>query len=290
MNVISVKNLKKYFGETKAVDGVSFEVKKGEIFGFLGPNGAGKTTTIRCILDFLKYDSGSITILEKDSKANSSEIKRAIGFLSGEVHLYRNWTGREHIQYVSRLLGIAGTESNSLAKRLKLDISKRVKDLSSENKQKLAFLLALIGTPEILILDEPTNSLDPLSQIDIYKILQEKAAEGVTIFMSSHVLSEVEKICDRVCIIKSGKVVAIEDVSKLKQKRVYQITVTFDKEIDVNQLNTKNIAVKHQANGTYILKVTGNISNLINKLSGMNIKDIEISQSNLEQVFLEYYK
>ncbi len=219
MSVIQIDNLKKYFGQTKAVDGISFEVKKGEIFGFLGPNGAGKTTTIRCMMDFLRPDEGTIEILGLDAQTDSPKLKGDIGFLSEEVNLYHNWTGQEHINLVKKIRG-GGIDESDLIAKLDFNPQKKVKKLSLGNKQKLGLILALMHQPKILILDEPTTGLDPLLQQTIYEILQSEAQKGNTIFMSSHNLFEVERLCDRVCIIKNGKIVAIESIPEERRKKL----------------------------------------------------------------------
>jgi ABC-2 type transport system ATP-binding protein len=184
-NVIQVKNLKKHFSahKVKAVDGVSFDVKKGEILGFLGPNGAGKTTTIRCMMDFLRADSGSVKILGKDSKKDSVELKSKIGYLSGDVRLYGKWSGEEHIRFVEKIRGKSET-ARKYADKLDLDLKKKFKTLSSGNKQKLGLVLALMDKPEVIIMDEPTVGLDPLLQNAIYDIFNELRDSGSTIFIS----------------------------------------------------------------------------------------------------------
>lgn len=215
--VIHVDGLKKYFGNVKAVDGVSFMIEKGEIFGFLGPNGAGKTTTIRCIMDFLHPNTGRVRILKKDSHAHSVELKSHIGYLPGAVKLYDHWTGQEHVDF-SRRFYSRGDIAEHIAKRLDLDLSKKTKDLSSGNRQKLGIVLALMFEPEVLIWDEPTLALDPLLQQEVYALLQEASQNGVTVLMSSHNLSEVERICTRVAIIKEGKIIAVDEIDNLRQQ------------------------------------------------------------------------
>jgi ABC-2 type transport system ATP-binding protein len=205
--VIRVENLKKYFGPVRAVDGISLAVKKGEVFGFLGPNGAGKTTTIRLLMDFLRPDAGKILIPKKES----------LGYLSGDVRLYANWTGREHIAFVEGLRGRC-PYVNKLREKFVFDEHQKVKNLSLGNRQKLGLILALMHEPEVLILDEPTLGLDPLLQNAIYEILAERATKGSAIFMSSHNLYEVERVCDRVSILKEGKIVATETIPEERKK------------------------------------------------------------------------
>jgi len=216
MSVIKVNSLKKYFGKTKAIDDISFNVEKGEIFGFLGPNGAGKTTTIRTMMDFIRPTGGEIKILGLDAQKDTVELKKKIGYLSGELRLYKKWTGQDHINFVKNLHG-DGDIAENIAKRFGFDPSLKVKSLSSGNRQKLAIVMAFMSKPEVLIMDEPTNALDPLLQNEMYELIEEVAEKGTTVFMSSHNLSEVDRVCSRVGIIKEGKMVTTE--SKYKKPK-----------------------------------------------------------------------
>ncbi len=289
MPVIEVKNLKKYFGKTKAVDGISFHVDEGEILGFLGPNGAGKTTTIRCMMDFLRYDEGKVKILKKDSHDDSEDLKKDIGYLSGEVDLYENWSGKEHIDLM-KSMRVGNIDESELISKLDFDPSKSFKNLSSGNKQKLGLILALIHRPKVLILDEPTTGLDPLLQDVIYDTLKDEAKKGTTIFFSSHNLSEVERLCDRVIILRKGKVVDEESISDLKKKRLYNVYVYFEEDVSEKKLESNGIKITKDLGDGYLLTVKGDIKSLIRQLDKFKIKDIEITHSQLEDVFLEFYK
>jgi len=291
MCAIHVKNLKKYFGETRAVDGISFEIKEGEIFGYLGPNGAGKTTTIRCMMDFLRPDEGMIEILGLDAQTQSARLKQEIGFLSEEDNLYQDWTGQEHINLIKRIRGGKTCESELITK-LDFDPNKKVKTLSSGNKQKLGLILALMHQPKVLILDEPTKGLDPLLQHTVHEILQTEVKErNTSIFMSSHNLSEVEKTCDRVCVLKAGKVVAIESISNIKKKKLYTIYIYFDGEIpERKKLATLGVEIIKELSNGLVLSVRGEIKPVLAKLSKLNLKDLEITHASLEEVFMEFYK
>ena len=229
-SVIQIENLEKHFGLTKAVNGVSFEVKKGESFGFLGPNGAGKTTTIRCLMDFIRPSKGSITIFGLDAHKESVKLKQKIGYLPGNVKLYSKWTGYEHFSFVQDLRG-KSKNLDELVQKLNYDPSIKFGNLSSGNKQKLGLILALMNEPELLVMDEPTVGLDPLLQNAIYQIINELKSNGTTVLISSHNLPEVEKICDRAGIIKQGKMVAIEDINDLGQKRLHKVEVRFTGQI-----------------------------------------------------------
>lgn len=288
-SIIKVNNLKKYFGKTKAVDGITFEIQKGEIIGFLGPNGAGKTTTIRCMMDFLYPDEGDIKILGLDTHSDSERLKNDIGFLSEGFKLYKDWTGQDHINLIKKIR-CSKIDEKELIDRLDFDPRKIVKNLSSGNKQKLGLILALMHDPKVLILDEPTVGLDPLLQDVIYDILKSKAKKGVTIFMSSHNLAEVERICDRVLIIKKGKIAATESMTELKKKRIYTVYIYFEEAIAKDKLIGNGVELTKDFGDGLMLSVKGDIRPLLRKLDDFEIKDIEITHSNLENVFLEYYK
>jgi ABC-2 type transport system ATP-binding protein len=289
VTTIRVKDLRKHFGKTRAVDGISFEVNKGEIFGYLGPNGAGKTTTIRCMMDLLRPDSGTIKIFGLDSCKDSSKLKSKIGFLPGEVNLYESWTGREHINLLEKIRGNSRFDDTLVAK-LDFDPSPKVKNLSTGNKKKLALILALMHRPELLILDEPTTGLDPLLRNTIHEVLKNEAKRGKTVFMSSHDLSEVEKICDRICIIKEGKIVDTESVAGIKKKRLYTIHVYFKGKVPKEKLSKDGVEVTKEFSDGLVLTVKGDVTPIISKLSKYSLKDLEITHASLEEVFMEFYR
>lgn len=288
-NVIKVDNLQKHFGKVKAVDGVSFNVLKGEIFGFLGPNGAGKTTTIRCIMDFIRPTGGSISILGKDTQKKGVELKHNIGYLSGHVQLYDKWTGQMHIDFLRKLNGDKDV-AESLIKRLDFDPTMKTKKLSSGNRQKLGLILALMHEPDVLVWDEPTNALDPILQNEVYKLLEEAQSRGATVFMSSHNLNEVERVCDRVGVIKKGKMVAEESVTALKKKRLYSVRVNFKEELDPKSIETEGVKIKGHAGHTVELSFKGDINKFIDQIQDLDLIDIEIRRASLEDIFLEYYQ
>ena len=287
--VIQVKNLKKHFGKVKAVDDISFSVDKGEVFGFLGPNGAGKTTTIRCLMDFIRPTAGQISILGKDAQKETVEVKKNVGHLSGDVHLYDKWTGQTHIDFIRKLNGKHDI-ANKLIKRFDFDPTRKTKELSSGNRQKLGIILALMFEPPVLIFDEPTNALDPLLQNTVYELMEEATDKGATIFMSSHNLAEVERICERVGVIREGKMMATEDITTLKEKKIYTVKAFFAGEFNEKDFNTNGVHITKKFKNGLTLKVKSDIDQVVKKLSVYKLKDLEIEQASLEDIFLEFYE
>lgn len=289
MNAIEIRGLKKYYGKTKAVDDITFDIEQGEIFGFLGPNGAGKSTTIRCMLDFIRPLEGSVNILGRDAQKDSVELKKEIGYLAGNVRLYDKWTGEEHIKYFDRFSG--GSEYAAvLAGRLDLNPSIPVRQLSSGNRQKLGIVLAFMSRPKVLILDEPTLGLDPLLQHEVYGMLAEATGNGATVFMSSHNLAEVDRVCGRVGIIRLGKIVAIENIVALKKKKISTMFVEFSAPVKSEDFLDEHIELVRETESALTLKVKGDINTLIRRLGSHEISDIQISQASLEDIFMEYYE
>lgn len=289
MKAIQIENLKKCFGATQAVDSISFDVERGSVFGFLGPNGAGKTTTIRMLMDFIRPDEGKITILGKDAHRDEVELKKEIGYISGEIHLYENWTGQAHIDFINHLNGKDDTSAD-LVKRFDLDLAKKAKYLSSGNKQKLGLVLAFMLSPQLLILDEPTVGLDPILQNVVYDLIKERVSKGATAFLSSHNLLEVERICDHVGVIKEGSMIAEESVASLKQKKMYTVKAFFDKKMDHREFLEKDDQFIQDLPNGFELQIKSDIDTFIKKAAKHHVKDIDIVHASLEDIFLEYYE
>ena len=290
MPVVEIKNLKKYFGSVKAVDGIDISVERGEVFGFLGPNGAGKTTAIRCMMDFIRPSSGEVKLFGINSDVAGFHLSREkIGYLIPGSNLVESWSGRDHFSYKESLYGKSNNLSD-LIKRFDFNLRPKVKILSTGNRQKLGLILALMHEPKLLIMDEPTAGLDPILQEEFYKILRDISAKDVTVFMSSHNLSEVEKVCSRVAMIKSGKIVSVQKISAFEGKKLHTIRVTFAKKVAENELADKNVEIVDQIDGGYILTVKHEIDPFIKKLAKFKIESISISQANLEEIFMEFYK
>jgi ABC-2 type transport system ATP-binding protein len=288
MNAIEVRNLKKYFGKVKAVDDISFDVRQGEIFGFLGPNGAGKTTTIRCMMDFLRPDTGTATIFQMDSQQKSVALKARIGCLPADVQLYGKWTGKDHATLLASFHA-KPSEFQRLAERFDFDPSVKVKNLSTGNKQKLGIILALMSAPDLLILDEPTRGLDPLLQNAIYEELREFRKRGGTIFMSSHNLHEVEHVCDRAAIIKNGKLVAVEEINTLTRKKVHLVTAEFALPFQKSDFQLEHVEFVSEHTTGFSVKVTGDLNPVMKQLALHDVRDLEITHASLEEAFFDLY-
>ncbi|MFN3699217.1 MAG: ABC transporter ATP-binding protein, partial [Dictyoglomus sp.] len=258
--IIKTENLTKYYGKHRGVINLNFEVHEGEIFGYLGPNGAGKTTTIRLLLDLIKPTKGKAEIFGKDVR-KSIEIRRKIGYLPGELSLYEDLTGKEFLIYMGNLRGNIDIKFvEELSQRFDCDLSRPIKTLSHGNKQKIGLIQAFIHKPSLYILDEPTLGLDPIIQREFYKLLFELKKQGYTFFLSSHILPEVERVCDRVGIIKDGKMVAVEKIEDLKAKALRSIEIHFAKEVPIDSFsNLPGIKELRKENNVIRFTVVGSI-------------------------------
>jgi len=293
MHVIITKKLTKYY-LGRAVVGVKdldLEIRRGEIFGFIGPNSAGKTTTIRLFLDLIRPTSGTIKIFGEDVCCNSEKIHQDIGYLPGEIYLPDHLTGKECLNYYKKFKNqISDKFLKDLIARLGLDLKRRVGQYSKGNKQKLAIVLALMHQPKLLLLDEPTSGLDPLNQAEFYKILSELKSEDRTIFLSTHILSEAEKICDRVGIIKGGKLLQIEDIDEFRQKNIRELHVVTADKISKKAFDPKIVLEFKKNDLGYHIITTGKIGPILKILAKFSIDDINITEPSLEEIFMKFYK
>ncbi|MCX8006935.1 MAG: ABC transporter ATP-binding protein [Coriobacteriia bacterium] len=291
--IIECVGLTKYYGKTRGVEGLSLEVPEGSVYGFLGPNGAGKTTTIRCLLGVLRPTAGEARLFGQRVTLDGSTLRRRVGYVPGEIRLFEKETGRWHIDYVAGLRGARPVASDDLIARLDFDPSRRVKELSKGNKQKLALILGLMHAPEVLILDEPTSGLDPLNQETVFSIIEERVRDGATVFLSSHVLSEVERICDRVGIIRQGRLAAEESVRDLLDKRLRELVVSFAEPVDAAFFDgVPGLAnLEQRSPSTFVARVKGDhLDDVVKRLATKRVVDLSIQHASLEEVFMEFYR
>lgn len=290
MKVIETTNLTKYYGKSRGIIDVNLEVNEGEIFGFIGPNGAGKSTAIRTLLNLIFPTSGKAEILGMDCIKDSKEIRREIGYLPSEVNYYDDMKAKDLLEYSGKFYGGDYRDRISkLAKALDLDLNRSIEDLSFGNKKKVAIVQALLHRPKLLILDEPTGGLDPLMQNTFFELLHEENKRGVTIFFSSHILSEVQKMCHRVAIIKEGKILKVEDIEELRKNKFKNIKIEFKGNEDVD-INIKGIINKEKKGKIVKFLYNGKTNNLFSSLMEMDIQDINIEEPSLEEIFMHYYK
>ncbi len=287
---IRVEGLTKRYGDFLAVDDVSFSVEAGEVFGFLGPNGAGKSTVIRSILGFLRSDADRIELLGYDARTEDDliEAKKRIGYISAEGGFYQERTGIEILDYFESVRG--GTRREELAELFDPPLEKPVGDYSTGNKQKLAFVVAFMHEPDLVIMDEPTSGLDPLMQQTVYEFVRDERADGTTIFFSSHILSEVQRIADRVGIIRGGEMIAVEDIVDLMRKSGKVVSAEVAGEVAPTDFTFEG-ADRVETDGSVVeLVVTDNYDQLIDRLAAYEVVDVTIRETTLEDVFLHFYR
>jgi ABC-2 type transport system ATP-binding protein len=288
---IEIDGLQKAYGKIKAVKGISIHVERGEIFGFLGPNGAGKTTTIRCMLDVIRPTMGTIRVLGFDAQRDAHTLHQRIGYLPGDVRLPGNMTGKQVINYFSRLQGLEPVLLNDLVERFDVEMKRPLKSYSKGMRQKIGIVLAFMCDPEVLILDEPTSGLDPLLQRTFNEFLLEEQKRGKTVFMSSHIMSDVEKVCQRVAVIREGEIVTIEEVEKLRQKAGQRVSVEFGDSVSADELaHIAGVSNVTSNNSAYHFNVGGSMDALIKALSRHEVLRLQAEEAPLEEVFLQFYE
>jgi ABC-2 type transport system ATP-binding protein len=290
-DVIAVERLTKSYGRSRGVVDLTFSVTQGEVFGYLGPNGAGKTTTIRTLLDLIRPTAGHASVFGLDPRREAAEIHRRAGYLPGEFGLYDTLTGAEYLAYLAALRGdVDPRDIRELADRFRLDLDQRIRSLSHGNRQKLALIQAFIHRPELLILDEPTQGLDPLMQQEFYELLSEIRTEGRTVFLSSHVMPEVERVCDRVGIIREGRLVTVEDVGELRSKEIRVLEAHMAKHVGVEPFAILP-GVQEATSEGELLRVTiaGPMDPLVKELARHEVVDLVSHQPTLEDIFLTFY-
>jgi ABC-2 type transport system ATP-binding protein len=297
--VIETNNLTKIYGEGgkrafKALDNLTLNVEQGEIFGYLGPNGAGKTTTIRLLLDLIRPTSGTAKLLGADVRENSVSLHSKIGFLPAELNLWKNLTGKQVVDYIASIRGDDGSmkkHAQEIGERLSLDFSRKVREYSSGNKRKLGLVVSMMHKPELLILDEPTSSLDPLLQQTFNQMMREIRDQGRTIFLSSHILAEVQAICDRVGILRNGQLRAVERVHDLTDAKFQWVELHFHDAVATTLVNgVPNVTdVTLAADNILRLRLSGDWDPLLKAINGQYVIKVESEDPSLEEIFLTFY-
>ncbi len=290
---IEIEGLAKTYGTVRALRGLDLRVKRGEVLGFLGPNGAGKTTTIRCLLDLIRPHSGQMRVLGLDPRKDALAIRSRTGYLPGELSLEGNLGVGQMLRYLNDLRRRSDwRHARRLAKRLELDLAQPIKNLSKGNKQKVGIVQALMARPELLLLDEPTSGLDPLMQQEVYSLLKEAREGGATIFFSTHVISEVEAVAERVAIIRQGVIAEEAEPGKLIDMSLRRYRIRFRRPVDVKPLlNLKGVSAMGRKSETEItLQVEGEADRLIKALAAFPVSDLQSEHLSLEEIFLAYYK
>jgi ABC-2 type transport system ATP-binding protein len=290
--VIQTEELAKYYGKQRGIIDLNLEVRKGEIFGYLGPNGAGKTTTIRVLLDLIRPTRGRAGVLGLDAQKEGVAIRKRIGYLPGELALYDSMTGAELLRYLGNLRGgVDWGYVESLAQRLDCGLDQRIKSLSKGNKQKIGLIQAFIHRPELLILDEPTGGLDPLVQHEFHHVVREFNGEGITFFISSHNLPEVERICDRVAIIREGALVTVDDIESLKEKALRKLEIHFAAPVPGEAFEgLPGIRDLQVENNLLRCSVVGSEDALFKAAARFEILNVVSPEVSLEEIFIDFYQ
>ena len=289
--VLAVTGLVKDYGPVHAVRGIDFEVRRGEILGFLGPNGAGKSTTIRCILDLLRPTSGRIEVFGLDPRHDGVTIRSRLTYVPGELRLPERMTGAQLVESIGRLRGgMDELRRDELAERLKLDLGRRTRQLSSGNRRKLALLLAFQWPAELLILDEPTTGLDPLMQHEFVRLLREARDAGSTVFLSSHVLSEVQRTADRVVVLRSGRIVAQGTVDELRGRARQRVEVWFNGEVPAGLVEVPGLVDALVEDDRFTASLSGSIRPLLSYLASQPVGGMLVEEPDLEDAFLDLYE
>jgi ABC-type multidrug transport system ATPase subunit len=290
-NAIETKGLTKDYGKGHGIFDLDLTVTEGEVFGFLGPNGAGKTTTIKLLMGMIHATRGNGTIFGLDVQRDAVALKKQIGYVPGELPQWGGWRGSEIVAYVAGIRGdIADDEVERVARRLDLDLSRKYREYSHGNKQKLALLLAFAPKPQLLILDEPTSGLDPLHQQEFYALVRDARVRGATIFVSSHVLSEVEHICDRVGIVREGHLATVGPLAQLAGIRAHRVIIEFADEAAARDVRVPGLEQISVDGPRVIGMYRGDFAPLIAALAGRPVRTLDSREPTLEEIFLSYYR
>ncbi len=290
MNVIEVDHLTKYYGKARGIIDVSFQVEAGEIFGFIGPNGAGKSTTIRLLLSLIYPTSGSAKIFGRDCIKYGPALRQEIGYLPSEVFYYEHMKVIDLLKYSASFYKKDCTQRlHELAEIMELNLNRRIEDLSYGNKKKVGIVQGLLHSPRLLFLDEPTAGLDPLIQRKFFNLIREENQRGVTVFFSSHILGEVQRLCNRVGIIKEGRIIEISDIRTLQQNNYKKVRIAANG-IDVADFNIEGVSKLESNHDGVRFFFKGDINTIVRKISQIDLVDVSIEEPTLEEIFMHYYE
>ena len=290
MSIIEVTNLTKFYGKSRGIVDVSFGVEEGEIFGFIGPNGAGKSTTIRLLLSLIYPTSGSAKVFGKDVTAHGPQIRRDIGYLPSEVYYYEGMKVLDLLKYSASFFDCdCNQRIRDLSEIMELELNRRISDLSYGNKKKVGIVQGLLHSPKLLFLDEPTAGLDPLMQRKFFDLIRQENARGVTVFFSSHILGEVQRLCSRVGIIREGKIAEISDIRTLQQNNYKKVRVTAAG-LNPGAFDLPGVTNLQADNSTLSFFFKGDINTVLGKISAVQVTDVTIEEPTLEEIFMHYYE
>lgn len=291
--VIDITDLSKFYGKARGIEHVNLEINEGEIFGFIGPNGAGKSTTIRILMNMIFPTGGSARIMGMDVIKETKKIKEIVGYIPSDAGAYSSMDVHEFLSYCIRFYQVENGEQRieELSGMFELDLKRKIADLSMGNRKKVSIVQSLLHNPKLLILDEPTTGLDPLMQSVFFELLHSENRKGMSIFFSSHILSEVQMLCKRVAIIKEGKIIQTENIEALRKKQLKKVTVEFGETLKKESLGISGIENVITSSGNILsFMYSGNINELINRLSGEKINNLMIEEPSLDEIFMHYYK
>lgn len=294
MNVVETKKLTKYYGKSRGIENLDMNVQEGEIYGFIGPNGAGKSTTIRTLLNLIYPTGGSATVFGKDILKYGPEIRQEVGYLPSEVFYYDDMRAIDLLKYSASFYGndAKSTEKRikELAERFDLDLKKKIDDLSYGNKKKVGIIQGLAHKPKLIMLDEPTGGLDPLIQQEFFHLLREENKEGVTVLFSSHILSEVQRLCDRVAIIKEGAIIRVDEMKALLQTATKRFTLELATMPELSKFEIEGVSDLVVANHSVSFLFRGHINDMTKLLAQVDLLDMQVEEPDLEEIFLHYYQ
>ena len=290
MNVIEFNKLTKYYGKAKGCKDIDFNVKEGEIFGFIGPNGAGKSTTIRCMLSLIYPTSGSVNIFGKDAIKYGPEVRENIGYLPSEIFYYDKMKVKDLLNYsASFYKNDCSVRIKELAEIMELDLNRKIEDLSLGNKKKVGIVQGLLHSPKLIILDEPTSGLDPLMQQKFFNLIRKENKNGATVLFSSHILSEVQQLCNRVAIIKDGEILSIQDIKSIKHDSYKRFTFR-GKSLDNGKFDIEGVSQLKEREDKVTFLYKGDVNKIVKIISSLKLTDIIIEEPTLEEIFMHYYE